>query len=79
MDVRPFATSRGQRIRQLSADECGQDLVEYALAAAFVGIAGYLVLSTLGVDILNTYASWLDPGSGMPSLWDPPDPAGGGS
>jgi hypothetical protein len=59
------------------ADESGQDLIEYALMAGFVGIAGYIVLTALGVDVFNTYQSWIDPTGGTPSLWDPPDPSGG--
>jgi Flp pilus assembly pilin Flp len=58
-------------------EECGQDLVEYGLITCFIGIAGYLVLMHLGVDIFNTYDAWLDPGTGVPSLWDPPAPSGG--
>ena len=57
-------------------DESAQDLVEYALLASFVGIAGYLVLIALGGDIAAAYEAWLDPTSGVPSLWDPPAPSG---
>lgn len=65
--------------RKVIADESGQDLVEYALMASFVGVAGYLVLMSLGVDIFNVYESWLDPTVGVPSVWEPPPPSGGGS
>ena len=57
-------------------EESGQDLVEYALLASFIGMAGYLVLIALGGDIFNTYDAWLDPATGVPSLWDPPAPSG---
>ena len=67
----------GRFMRRLGADESGQDLVEYGLMAAFIGIAGYLVLMALGGDILNTYQAWLNPTTGTPSLWDPPAPSGG--
>ena len=73
------ATWRFGGLWRLVAEESAQDLVEYALMASFVGIAGYLVLMGLGVDIFNTYDAWLDPGTGVPSLWDPPEPSGGGS
>ena len=53
------------------AQEDGQDLVEYALLAAFVATAGMLVLLNLSGDIANVYSSWLDPSTGVPSLWDP--------
>jgi Flp pilus assembly pilin Flp len=65
-------------LEKLIADEAGQDLVEYALLTAFLAFAGYIVLTALGVDILDTYQSWVDPlrpGS-TPTLWDPPPPAG---
>ena len=64
-------------LRRFAEDDLGQDVVEYALLASFIGIAGYLVLMALGVDILNTYQAWLDPATGTPSLWDPPAPSGG--
>ena len=54
----------------------GQDLVEYALITAFIGIVGYLVLRAIGVEVFNTYSSWLSPASGVPSRWDPPEPSG---
>jgi Flp pilus assembly pilin Flp len=56
--------------------EDGQDLIEYAYLACFIGIAGYLVLGSIGPAVSATYTSWLDPTSGAPSLWDPPAPAG---
>ena len=61
--------------RFVRADDA-QDLVEYALITAFVGVVGYLVLQAIGTEVFNTYSSWLDPTSGVPSKWDPPDPAG---
>lgn len=71
----------GRAVSGFVRDERGQDLVEYALLAGFIGIAGYLVLGALSGDIFNTYDSWIDPATGTPTLWDPPDPAtsGGGS
>ena len=51
-------------------------MVEYALLAAFIGIAGWAVLMTLPDVIGATYASWLDPTNGVPGKWDPPEPAG---
>jgi Flp pilus assembly pilin Flp len=60
-------------------EERGQDLIEYALLAAFIGIAGWAVLMTLPGVIGSTYASWLDPNNGVPGRWDPPEPVSGGS
>lgn len=61
------------------AEDRGQDLVEYALLAAFIGVAGYLVLMIIPDSIGAAYASWLDPNNGVPGKWDPPEPASAGS
>jgi len=52
----------------------GQDIVEYALLAAFIGVAGALVLNTMGITIFTTYQSWIDPSVGAPSIWEPAAP-----
>ena len=52
-------------------EDGGQDLVEYAFLAAFLATAGYLVLLNMGSDLNGVYSSWLNPNSGVPSLWDP--------
>lgn len=71
------ASSHRPLWRVLLEEDGGQDLVEYALMASFIGVAGYLIVSTLGDDIRTTYQSWIDPDAGTPTLWDPPDPMGG--
>ena len=63
-------------LERLAADEAGQDLVEYALLTGFLAFAGYIVLMALGVDIFNTYTTWVNPTTGTPTLWDPPPPVG---
>ena len=63
-------------LERLTADEAGQDLVEYALLTGFLAFAGYIVLMALGVDIFNTYTTWVNPATGTPTLWDPPPPVG---
>jgi len=71
---------RGDDIRLLPrfiAEDGAQDLVEYALLAAFIGIAGWAVLMTLPNVMGATYGSWMDPTVGVPSRWDPPEPAAG--
>jgi Flp pilus assembly pilin Flp len=72
-DIRPGLLAR------FIAEDGAQDLVEYALLAAFIGIAGWAVLMTLPNVIGATYASWLDPTNGVPGRWDPPEPASAGS
>jgi Flp pilus assembly pilin Flp len=62
---------------RFAAEDGGQDLLEYALLAAFIGIAAWAVLLTLPGVIGATYASWLDPTNGVPGRWDPPEPGAG--
>ena len=61
---------------RLVRDDSAQDLLEYAFLAAFLGIAGWVVLGSLGPTILTTYNSWTN-SSGVPSLWQPPEPSSG--
>ena len=71
----PATTSSGLLAR-FRNDDGAQDLVEYALLAAFIGVAGWAVIMTLPSVMGTTYASWLDPNNGVPGKWDPPEPAG---
>ena len=64
-------------IHRFATDDGAQDLIEYGLLAAFIGVAGWAVLIALPQTIGATYASWIDPADGVPSLWDPPEPGGG--
>ena len=73
--VARVGTIRALLVRLLTEDG-GQDLVEYAFLAAFVATAGMIVLNNLGTDIANVYSSWLDPTTGVPSLWEPPAASG---
>jgi Flp pilus assembly pilin Flp len=61
-------------VSRFLSEDGGQDIVEYALLAGFLGIAGMLTLRALSDDVLATYTSWLDPASGTPSLWAPNEP-----
>ena len=36
-------------------EEEGQDIIEYALLAAFVSIAGYTILKTIGTNVNSIY------------------------
>jgi Flp pilus assembly pilin Flp len=58
--------------QRLLEDQAGQDLVEYALLASFVGFACVAVFDLLRAAIGNTYQSW---NTETNSLWSPPDPS----
>jgi Flp pilus assembly pilin Flp len=63
-------------VERFVREDDGQDVVEYAMLAAFFGVVGYLALSAISAAVVDTYTSWQDPASGVPSLWDPAAPAG---
>ena len=44
-----------KRLRHLSADESGQDLVEYAMLLAFISLVCIVGLRNLGTAVNNTY------------------------
>ena len=52
-------------------EEAGQDLVEYALLAAFVGLAGLAGFTAISSAIGNNYA---DSNSSVQGLWEIPAP-----
>jgi len=54
----------------------GQDVIEYALLSALIGVVGIIAWQNIGVGIYNAYNGW---DSGVQSLWVPLDPGGGGS
>jgi Flp pilus assembly pilin Flp len=58
-------------MRRFVRDDSAQDLIEYAYLAAFIGTAGWFALSSIGPTVAVTYATWIDPNTGSPSLWDP--------
>ena len=47
-----------QWCRRLLVDDCGQDLIEYALLAAIIGIAGILVLPLIAPKMGNAFSNW---------------------
>jgi Flp pilus assembly pilin Flp len=63
-------------VDRLVREDAGQDVVEYALLAAFLGIVGYLALAGIRTEVFNAYTQWQDPNSGVPSLWEPLAPSG---
>ena len=55
-------------------DDRGQDLIEYGLLTAFIGIASLLALSTLSTNMGTVYSSW---DTAAQNAWQPcpPQPA----
>ena len=80
--LRPRPRARNQRaglIRRFIRENAGQDIVEYAFLAAFIGITGYLALNGITSAVGSTYSIWLNPAVGVPSLWDPAAPLTSGT
>ena len=44
-------------LNHLLRDESGQDLIEYALVAALIGLAAVTAVGTIGNDIVNVFNS----------------------
>jgi Flp pilus assembly pilin Flp len=57
----------------LVVDDRGQDLVEYGLLAAIIGIAGILVFPQIEAAMDAAYSTWAD---GAYDQWCPDDPGG---
>ena len=63
-----------QLISRVLREECGQDVIEYALLAAFIGTVGIVAWQSIGTGIFNAYEGW---DGGVQKLYSPPDPGGG--
>jgi pilus assembly protein Flp/PilA len=46
-----------QILKALLRDESGQDLIEYALVAAIIGLAAVAAMSTLASNISNAFSA----------------------
>jgi len=62
---------RNKWIRRLVADDRGQDLIEYALLAGIIGLAGYLVLPQIGPKMGTAFNQW---GGQVYNAWEPAAP-----
>jgi pilus assembly protein Flp/PilA len=60
-------------LARLARDEGGQDLIEYALLTALVGLVAIAAWKAVETAIKTTYGSW---DSGVNSLWTPEEPTG---
>jgi Flp pilus assembly pilin Flp len=63
-----------QLLTRLLREDFGQDLIEYALLAAFIGTVGIVAWQSVGTGIGNAYSGW---DSGVQGLYNPPDPGAG--
>ena len=63
-------------IRSLFADDHGQDLIEYALLSAFIGVCAIVAWTNIPPAIAAVYGSW--DGSVQILSSCTPDPGGGG-
>lgn len=62
-------------LRRLVAEQDGQDLIEYALLSAFIGLAGVAVFSGMGGSMQTAYNAWVtnaDAAADMPDPIPPP-------
>jgi Flp pilus assembly pilin Flp len=57
-------------------DDAGQDVVEYALLAALIGLGSYGGFVLIQNTIFTSYGNW---DAGQQSLWQPLDPGAYGS
>ena len=60
-------------LRALRRDESGQDLLEYGILLATIGIAGALVFPTI-IDKLSD--NYIDGNAEIQADWEPCDPGG---
>lgn len=63
-------------VRRFVADDDGQDLIEYALLSAFIGVCCVLVWVNIRGAIGNVYGRWDTNVQNLSSCT--PDPGGGG-
>ena len=54
-------------------DERGQDLVEYALLTAIIGISGVLIIPLIVPKMADNYLDW---NTDVQNAWEPCDPGG---
>ena len=63
--------------RRFICDDRAQDLIEYALLGALIGIVGILAWTNVGAAINTTYSGWDTDVQRLSATT--PDPIGGGS
>ena len=73
MKVRmPKWTQRAiHHLQRFTANEQGQDLIEYALLTGAIGLVGVAAWQAITSGIGTAYNGW---DSGVQNIWEPPDP-----
>ena len=61
-------------LRKLISSDSGQDLVEYALLTAGIGVMGLATWPLIMTSLRNAYVAF---DTNTQNLWSPPDPGGG--
>jgi Flp pilus assembly pilin Flp len=64
-------------LQRLITDDGGQDLIEYALLSALIGVVGILAWNNVGTAIGTTYSGWDSGVQGLSATT--PDPISSGS
>jgi Flp pilus assembly pilin Flp len=62
-------------LRRLASETDGQDLIEYALLTAFIGMVGFAAWNAIQTGLGLAYSGYVD---AVWDLWEPDDPSGGG-
>jgi len=57
---------------RLLVQDAGQDLIEYGLLCAFVGLSSLAAFDLISGAISDSYAGW---DTGINALWQPPNPS----
>jgi Flp pilus assembly pilin Flp len=58
-------------LARLVTDEGGQDLIEYALLSATIGLAGVTVFNAMGGVMQTAYTAWLGRADAAADMPDP--------
>ena len=58
-------------VRQSWRDDRGADLVEYALIAGIIALAGVVVFPSIASKLGVAFGTW---GNDVYDVWEPPDP-----
>ena len=58
-------------LRRLVAEDSGQDMIEYALLSAFIGLAGVTVFSGMGGTMQTAYNAWVNNADAAADMPDP--------